>query len=136
MIPVSFFQSPDFRKKLYLKKATELTLRLLQEMKLGPDEVVEICSSFVFDETRPALVEQFGKDRVKMSVITGHAQDNVETAYLDEIRNLGYNPIEDRDEKRAKSFYHMLRWVKSDPRRLSLAKTGWPRLKRYIKIRE
>ena len=134
MIPVSYFQSPDFRRKLYLKKATELTLRLLQEMKLGPDEEIEICSSFVFDETRPRLAELFGKERVKMSVITGRAQDNVETAYLDEIRNLGYDPIEDRDEKRARSFFHMLRWVKNDPRRLRLAKTGWPRLKRYIKV--
>ena len=134
VIPVSYFQPPDFRNKLYLKKATELTLQLLQEMKLGPDEVIEICSSFVFDETRPRLAEQFGKDRVMTSVITGHAQDNVETAYLDEIRNLGYNPIEDRDEKRARSFFHMLRWVKSDPTRLRLAKTGWPRLKRYMKV--
>jgi len=103
-------------------------------MKLGPDEEIEICSSFVFDETRPRLAELFGKERVKMSVITGRAQDNVETAYLDEIRNLGYDPIEDRDEKRARSFFHMLRWVKNDPRRLRLAKTGWPRLKRYIKV--
>ncbi len=136
VIPVSYFQLPDFKKKLYLKKATELTLRLLDEMKLGADEMVEICSSFLFDETRPKLTEQFGEDRVKMSVITGHAQDNVETAYLDEVRNLGYDPIEDRDEKRAKSFYHMLRWVKSDPTRLRFAKTGWPKLKRYIKVRE
>jgi hypothetical protein len=134
IIPVSYFQKPDFRRKLYLKKATELTLRLLDEMKLGSDEVVEICSSFLFDETRPRLVEQFGEGRVKMSVITGKAQANVETAYLDEIRNLGYNPIPDRDEKRARSFYHMLRWVKSDPSRLKLAKTGWPKLKRYIRL--
>ena len=133
MIPVRYFQSPDFRRKLYLKKATELTLRLLQEMKLAPEEEIEICSSFLFDETRPALVKQFGEERVRTSVITGKAQDNVETAYLDEIRNLGYAPLPDRDEKRARSFFHMLRWVKSDPKRMKLAKTGWPRLKRYLR---
>jgi hypothetical protein len=132
VIPVAYFQSPDFRRKLYLKKATELTLRLLDEMKLGSDEEIEICSSFLFDDTRPRLAEQFGRERVKVSVISGKAQDNVETAYLDEIRNLGYSPLEDRDEKRARSFFHMLRWVKSDPTRLKLAKTGWPRLRRYI----
>src|SRR5207247_10424171 len=66
--------------------------------------------------------------------ISGRAQDNVETAYLDEIRNLGYKPLVDRDEKRARSFFHMLRWVKSDPDRLRLAKTGWPRLKRYMRL--
>jgi hypothetical protein len=133
VIPVHYFQNPDFRKKLYLKKATELTLRLFQQMKLGTEEPIEICSSFVFDETRPELVRQFGENRVRTSVITGKAQDNVETAYLDEVRNLGYKPLPDRDEKRARSFFHMLRWVKNDPTRMKLAKTGWPRLKRYIR---
>ncbi len=121
VIPVRYFQLPEFRRKLYLKKATELTLRLLQDMKLGEGEEIEICSSFLFDETRPELVKQFGNERVQ-------------TAYLDEIRNLGYKPLADRDEKRARSFFHMLRWVKSDPNRLRLAKTGWPRLKRYIRL--
>ena len=135
VIPVSYFQSPDFRRKLYLKKATELTLRLIQEMKLGAGEEIEICSSFLFDEARPELFDKFGKERVRVSVISGEAQNNVETAYLDEIRNLGYEPITNRDEKRARSFFHMLRWVKNDPGRLRYAKTGWPRLRRYIRPR-
>ena len=134
VIPVGYFQPPDFRRKLYLKKATELTLSLLQQMKLGEGEEIEICSSFLFDETRPGLMKQYGTERVRISVISGKAQDNVETAYLDEIRNLGYKPLTDRDEKRARSFFHMLRWVKSDPDRLRLAKTGWPRLKRYMRL--
>ena len=135
LIPVSYFQTPDFRRKLYLKKATELVLHLLEKMRLGDTEEIEICRSFVFDETRNVLFEQFGKERVKVSIITGKAQDHVETAYLDEIRNLGYSPLPDRDEKRARSFYHMLHWVKDDPSRLRLAKTGWPRLRRYIRPR-
>lgn len=102
-------------------------------MKLGLAEEIEICSSFLFDETRPVLLDQYGKERVRTSVITGKAQENVETAYLDEIRNLGYSPLTDRDEKRARSFFHMLRWVKQNPERLRLAKTGWPRLRRYIR---
>ena len=132
VIPVSYFQSPSFARKMYLQKATELAEALLYQMKLGQDEEIEICSSFLFDETRPHLLEKYGKTRVKTSVITGQAQNNVETAYLDEIRNLGYEPIPDRDEKRARSFFHMLRWVKSDPDRLQYAKTGWPRLRRYM----
>ncbi len=134
IIPVRYFQNPEFRRKMYLKKATELTLRLLQEMKLGIDEDIEICSSFLFDETRPELAKHYGAARVKTSVISGKAQDNVEMAYLDEIRNLGYQPLPDRDERRASSFFHMLRWVKSDRTRLRYAKTGWPRLKRYIRL--
>jgi len=135
VIPVSYFQEPYFRRKLYLKKATEITQSLLTQMKLGVDEEVEICSSFLFDETRPTLVKQFGEKRIHVAAITGEAQTNVETAYLDEIRNLGYEPISERDDKRAKSFFHMLRWVKKNPDRLKYAKTGWPRLRRYIRIR-
>src|SRR5207249_9837104 len=103
-------------------------------MKLGEGEEIEICSSFLFDETRPELLKQFGKERVHVSVISGKAQDNVETADLDEISNLGYKPLIDRDEKRARSFCHMLRWVKSDPDRLSVAKTVWHGLKRYMRL--
>jgi len=134
--PSQLFPEPYFRKKLYLKKATEVTLRLLEEMKLGPEEEVEICRSFVFDETREELFRKFGKEKVKTAIISGEAQHNVETAYLDEIRNLGYEPLPDRDDKRAGSFFHMLRWVKNDRTRLKHAKTGWPRLKRYIHLRK
>lgn len=133
LIPVTYFQEPNFKQKLYLKKATELTLTLLNQMRIQEKENVEICTSFLFDETRPALVEQLGKDRVRATAITGEAQDRVEGAYLDEIRNLGYEPISERDEKRAKSFFHMLRWIKKDSSRLKYAKTGWPRLRRYIR---
>ena len=135
VIPVSFFQSPNFAKKMYLGKATELAEALLHQMKLGENEEIEICSSFLFDETRPLLAGKYGQTRVKTSVIAGQAQTNVETAYLDEIRNLGYEPIPERDEKRARSFFHMLKWVKGDPERLRYAKTGWPRLKRYMNQR-
>ena len=134
VIPVSFFQVPLFKRKLYLKKATELTLRLLHELKLHDGEEIEICSSFLFDETRPELTRKFGAGRVKVAAIVGEAQNRVETAYLDELRNLGYEPIVERDEKRARSFFHMLRWVKNDPERLRYAKTGWPRLRRYIRL--
>ncbi len=133
IIPVSFFQDPSFGRKLYLQKATELALRLLDGMKMQDGEEIEICTSFLFDETRPTLAERFGESRIRATAITGQAQDNVENAYLDEIRNLGYEPIPERDEKRARSFFHMLRWVKKDSDRLKYAKTGWPRLRRYMR---
>src|SRR3989441_7461134 len=103
-------------------------------MKLGVEEEIEICRSFVFDETREELFRKFGKEKVKTAIIGGDAQNNVETAYLDEIRNLGYEPIPERDDKRARSFFHMLKWVKNNPERLRYAKTGWPRLRRYINL--
>ncbi len=135
LIPVSYFQSPLFSRKLYLRKATELTMRLLRDMNLQDHEGIEICSSFLFDQTREELAKSFGGDRVRVATIVGEAQARVENAYLDELRNLGYQPIVERDEKRARSFFHMLRWVKMDRTRLKYAKTGWPRLKRYIPVR-
>jgi CxxC-x17-CxxC domain-containing protein len=48
-----------------------------------------------------------------------------------QIRNLGYEPLEEREDKRAKSFFHMMRWLKENPDKLRYAKTGWPRLSRY-----
>ena len=134
LIPVRYFQEPDFKQKLYLKKATEVTLSLLKQMKIQDKEQVEICTSFLFDETRPALAEHLGEERVRARAITGEAQDRVEGAYLDEIRNLGYEPMSERDDTRAKSFFHMLRWIKKDRSRLKYAKTGWPRLKRYMRL--
>ena len=133
MIPVSYFQEPDFKRKLYLKKATEVAMKLLDQMSIQEKEHVEICTSFLFDEARPALIDQLGKERVRATAITGEAQDRVEGAYLDEIRNIGYEPISERDEKRAKSFFHMLRWIKKDSSRLKYAKTGWPRLRKYMR---
>ncbi len=134
LIPVKYFQNPLFKRKQYQKKATELALRLVNEMKLNDGEEIEVCSSFLFDETRPELVRKFGQSRVRVAAIVGDAQTRVETAYLDELRNLGYQPIAERDEKRGRSFFHMLRWVKDDRSRLRYAKTGWPRLRRYIRL--
>jgi len=63
--------------------------------------------------------------------VEGEAQRLVEVSYLDEIRNLGYEPLAEREEKRGKSFFHMMRWLKANPEMLKYAKTGWPRLKNY-----
>lgn len=135
VIPVKYFQNPLFKRKMYQKKATEMALTLLHGMKLQDGEEIEICSSFLFDEARPELVRRFGEERVKIAAIVGETQNKIEGAYLDELRNLGYEPIVERDEKRARSFFHMLRWVKNEPTRLRYAKTGWPRLRRYIRLR-
>jgi CxxC-x17-CxxC domain-containing protein len=37
----------------------------------------------------------------------------------------------EREEKRAKNFFHMMRWLRDNPSMLIYAKTGWPRLSRY-----
>lgn len=135
LIDVEFFQSPKFRNKAYLGKASELVIQIMDRMKVQENEPIQICSSFIFEKAVKDLEERYGKERVTVTKIADGAQRFVETAYLDEIRNLGYEPLEEREEKRARSFFHMLRWLKQDPRRFRHAKTGWPRLKKYVKPR-
>jgi len=136
VVGVEFFQPPKFGRKAYLERASEIVMQIVERMRLFDNEPIQICSSFIFEKAVRLLEETYGKDRITVSKIVGRAQHLVETAYLDEIRNLGYEPILEREEKRARSFFHMLRWLKKDPRRFRHAKTGWPRLRRYVKAQK
>jgi len=135
MIDVQFFQQPKFGRKAYLRKASEIAIQITDEMNLQENEPIQICGSFIFEEAVRDLEEKYGKERVTVTRITNGAQRFVETAYLDEVRNLGYEPLAEREQKRAQNFFHMLRWIKQDRRRFRHAKTGWPRLKRYVRQR-
>jgi len=136
MIGVEFFQPPKFSKKAYLRKASEILTKIIDKMKPLENEPILICSSFILESAARDLQERYGNERVTISKITDEAQRLVETAYLDELRNLGYEPVDEREEKRARSFFHMLHWIKKDPRRMRYAKTGWPRLSRYARARQ
>jgi CxxC-x17-CxxC domain-containing protein len=130
VIDVSFYQDL-FCEKKYLEEASRIVIKLLKKLKIKPKEEVRICQGSIFDKAVVDLKERYGEDLISKIRVAGEAQRLVEASYLDEIRNLGYAPLEDRESKRAKSFFHMMRWVKNNPIRLKLAKTGWPRLKRY-----
>jgi CxxC-x17-CxxC domain-containing protein len=130
LIDVRFYQD-IFLSKEYLKEASHVTTRLLEKLKVKPDEAIQVCQGNIFDVAAANLKETLGEDKVTRVRVTGEAQRLVEIAYLDEIRNLGYEPLAEREEKRAKSFFHMLRWLKTHPDMIRYAKTGWPRLKRY-----
>jgi hypothetical protein len=130
VINVKYFRYPRFRSKQYLEQASKIVFQLLDRLQLKADERVQICRGYVFDEAVARLREIYG-DRIERVVVTGEPQRLTETAYLDEIRNLGYEPVAERDEKKAKSFFHMMNWLKKNPDKLVYAKTGWPRLQRY-----
>ena len=135
VVDVAFFQQPMFGRKAYLEEASKVVMQVVDKMRLAENEPMLICSSYIFEKAVRDLEEKYGKERVTVTKIVGDAQRFVETAYLDEVRNLGYEPLVGREDKRARSFFHMLRWLKKDPRRFGHAKTGWPRLKRYVKPR-
>ena len=131
LIGVEFFQSSRFYKKEYLFQSSRIVSQLIVGLKIKSGEEIHICKSYIFDEAADDLRRTYGDDRVHRVEVTGEPQRLAEIAYLDEIRNLGYEPIVEREDKRAKSFFHMMRWLKENPDRLRYAKTGWPRLSRY-----
>ena len=135
LIDVRFYQEL-FSKKEYLQEASRVVAQLLEKLKLKPDEEVHVCQGNIFDVAVADLQEIHGEDLVVRVRVTGETQRLVEISYLDEIRNMGYEPLPEREEKRAKSFFHMMRWLKSHPNMLRYAKTGWPRLKRYRLFKE
>jgi CxxC-x17-CxxC domain-containing protein len=130
LISVRFYQD-IFREKEYLQESSRVVSKLVTDFKLQPDEAIHICQGCIFDVAAEELRKVYGEERVKRVRVVGEAQRLVEIAYLDEIRNLGYEPLAERDEKRGKSFFHMMNWLKDNPEMLSYAKTGWPRLRNY-----
>jgi len=131
ILDVKYFRPPRFRLKEYLKQASRLVFQLLDRLKLKADEPIQICKGYIFDEAVKDLKQRYGADRIRRIKVTGEPQRLTEIAYLDELRNLGYETIEERDKKRAKSFFHMMNWLEKNPDKLIYAKTGWPRLLRY-----
>ena len=130
VIDVKFFQPNLFRKKEYLTQTSQVVDQLLTRLQPKPEEEIHICQGYIFDEAVEELRKTYG-ERVHRIKVIGEPQRLVEIAYLDEIRNLGYEPLPERDEKRAKNFFHMMRWLKANPHMMPYAKTGWPRLCRY-----
>ena len=131
LIDVKYFQPKLFRKKEYLSQTSKIVTELLNKMQPKPDEEICLCQGYLFDEAVEELRKVYGEERVRRIKVIGEPQRLVEIAYLDEIRNLGYEPLPEREEKRAKNFFHMMRWLKNKPDMLKYAKTGWPRLSRY-----
>ena len=130
VIDVKYFQPALFRKKEYLTQTYQVVCQLLKRLQPKPEEEIHFCQGYIFDEAVEELRKTYG-ERIHRIKVIGEPQRLVEIAYLDEIRNLGYEPLAERDEKRAKNFFHMMRWLKANPNMMQYAKTGWPRLARY-----
>jgi CxxC-x17-CxxC domain-containing protein len=130
LIDVRFYQD-IFKEKEYLQESSRIVSKLVSRFELKIDEEIHICQGCIFDVAAEELQKVYGEDRVKRIHVEGETQRLVEIAYLDEIRNLGYEPMAEREEKRGKNFFHMMRWLKDNPEMLRYAKTGWPRLKNY-----
>ena len=130
LIHPRFFQNPLYREKRHLEEAKRIALELVRRLEPKEGERIVICSGDILDGAAEALAELYG-GVVERGHIEGRCQYLVEAAYEDELRNIGYEPLEERTSKWGKSFWHMYRWLSEDPSRKRFAKTGFPKLKRY-----
>ena len=130
IIDVRFYQD-IFKEKEYLQESSRIVSKLVAAFNPEINEEIHICQGCIFDVAAENLRKIYGEDRIKRIHVEGEAQRLIEIAYLDEIRNLGYEPLPERDEKRGKSFFHMMQWLKDNPQMLRYVKTGWPKLKKY-----
>jgi len=131
LIDVKYFQQDLFGQKEYLTQTSTIVKKLLQNLQIKSQEEICLCQGYIFDETVNELKKTHAEDHIRRIRVIGEPQRLTEIAYLDEIRNLGYTPLDEREDKRAKSFFHMMRWLKENPQMLKYAKTGWPKLSRY-----
>jgi len=132
IIDVSFFKEGAFQEKRHFEEAAAIALRLVE--RLGPKtfEKIRVCQGDILNVAAEKLMERYGEEAVERVHVEGRAQELIEGAYTDELRNLGYEPMPDRTEKWGKSFWHMFDWVKKAPdERVKWAKTGFPNLKKF-----
>ncbi len=132
MIPVRYYQKPLYKNKNHLEKAKRIAVELVERLALREDEKIIICTGDVLNVAAEALIEKYGDDTVVRGKIEGRGQYLVELAFTNELRNIGYEPMEERTEKWGKNFWDMYNWIKKNPkRRLKFAKSAFPNLKKY-----
>jgi hypothetical protein len=132
IIDVEYFQDPIYGKGLHYRKAKTITLELTERLTPEDEEKIIVCQGDILDRATEALIEKYGEKIVKRGKIIGRGQYLVELAYINELRNLGYEPIKERTEKWGKNFWNMYNWIKENPNsRLKYSKSGFPNLKKY-----
>jgi len=127
LMDIRFFKDPLFDEKHYLSEASRLIQEMIQELEVTKSEPIQLCTGYVLSRAVSDLAGQ--GFNVSTGKITDPLQQLGEQAFLNELRKIGYEPISNREANgrmRAKSFYHMLRWMNEKlPERRQYAKTGW-----------
>ncbi len=132
IIDVSFFKPGVFDEKKHFEEAARIALELAERLTPKPEEKIKVCQGDILNVAAEKLKLMYGEDRIERVHVEGRAQELIEGAYIDELRNLGYEAMPDRTERWGKSFWHMYDWVKKDPdERVKWVKTGFPNLKKF-----
>ena len=95
---------------------------------------MEICTGYVNVGSKEAL--RAAGYEVRVTVIKGPLQDELEKRFAEYVRALGYpgyvDPKETHDPK--KPFENVIKWIEEKPdERARLAKTGWKYFRNRMK---
>ena len=131
LIETKYFQMPLYKDKTHLVEAKRIALKLMERLGLRENEKVIICTGDILNVASEALIEKYGEEVIERGKIEGRAQELVELAYTNELRYIGYTPIDDRTEKWGKNFWDMYNWLKADRKRMRFAKSAFPNLQKY-----
>lgn len=125
-IPVIFFQPPAFAQKLYVEEAERISVKLIERLACDPAEsIIYICTGYIHQRTKETL-RRIGFE-VQVTEIEPPLQELLEDAlkqYLQERFNFEgfYDPKVDDPSL---GFAQAMRWLREDPERMKIAKTGW-----------
>ena len=138
-IPTKYYQGNLFSTKRYLNKSAEIVLSLLKRLDWKPNEEIQICQGYMFDQARKYLDAR--QINYTSSKITEPLQSQVEKTFQEYALNLGLLPQYVKYTKYPLHFHRILRWVYADyEKRAVLCKTGWKSWKKYgnldVKLQE
>ncbi|HHU78607.1 MAG: hypothetical protein ACOX27_10270 [Caldicoprobacterales bacterium] len=123
-IPVEYYRGDLFRSKNYLIKCGHIVLSLLERLNWKPDEEVEICRGYMFDQARKYLDER--RIPYRSAKILEPLQSRIEHTFQEYALCLGLPLQYVKYTKYPLHFHRILRWVYADYRkRMVLCKTGW-----------
>lgn len=120
-IPVSSFQSPNFKNKKYLQDAVKIFDEIITVMQPDSETCFKVCSEYVLS----AAIDHLHKRGFKVQRVesTGDLKQLVENAYIRWCIEKGV-PRELLENKRR--FWGFQDWVAQSPHlREGLVKTGW-----------
>ena len=129
-IPISYYSSELFLSREYLVKSSQIVFSLLKKLRLQPEERVEICQGYMFNQARLEMKEK--KIAFQPVKIGDPLQSVIEETFQNYALKLGVPPQYVKYTKYPLHFHRILRWVYADyDNRAALCKTGWKSWKKY-----
>ncbi|SHJ48143.1 hypothetical protein [Paramaledivibacter caminithermalis] len=130
IIPLKYYSSEFFNKKLYLDYVIEIVKTLFLKLHVTPNEKILVCRGYMFDNLRKWISENNYK--YINTKIEEPLQSKIESAFEDYAINLGFPERFISYTKYPFHFHRILSWVYADyNERVKLCKTGWKSFRKY-----